>query len=231
MISVEEIYQSLLDLTRKDQAGYSSSEEFNRALETTQQVLYNFYLDQVEDKSLLRQALAPFVKESVLTLTAGAYPVPADFRLEESVEFVTYTQEGTVRTPQRWPAYQYGGQSRALELTSPVRKPDNEARTYGYDFVGGVLRAYPSTFSGEILLEYYSNPPEAKRGFTVDASNLIEVHDPSTTVDLEWNVGERDNIIDIMLAYRGLAIKDNYIVQWAAQRGAIALPTEVITNK
>lgn len=231
MISVEEIYQTLLDLTRKDQAGYSSSDEFNRALKSTQEVLYNFYLDQVEDKAMLRQALAPFVKEVTLTPAAGVYPVPDDFRLEQSVEFVTYTQEGVVRIPHRWPAYQYGGQGRALELTSPIRQPKDQKRTYGYDFIGGDLRAYPSTFSGEVLLEYYSNPPEAKRGFTIDAVNLIEEHDPSSTIDLIWNPGERDNIIDIMLAYRGLAIKDNYIVQWAAQRGAIALPTEVITNK
>lgn len=231
MISVERIYQTLLDLTRKDQAGYSSSDEFNRALNVVQEVLYNFYLDTVEDKAMLRQALSPFIKKSKLTLVNGVYALPEDFRLEESVEFVTYNQVGTVRTPEVWPAYQYGGQGRALELSSPIRKPSDANRTYGYDFHEDGIRGYPRDFTGEVWLDYYSNPPEAKRGFSIDSVNIIEVYVENETIDLIWNVSEVDNLIDLMLAYRGLAIKDSAIVQWAAQRGTISLPTEIITNQ
>jgi len=72
--------------------------------------------------------------------------------------------------------------------------------------------------TGYVNFKYIRDPRVAKYGVTIDVVNRIEVYDPLTSVDPEWLAQDTDNLVDLILMFQGLAIRENAIIQWLQQK-------------
>src|SRR5690554_5778717 len=81
MISVKYIYDRVVkDLARKNQTGYSTVDEFNRDLQDSENILFEFYYKVFQATQKVSDALEPFIKERNLVITNGRVAYPKDHR-------------------------------------------------------------------------------------------------------------------------------------------------------
>ena len=90
MINVQTVFDRVKDLSRKDKAGYLSSEEFNRNLGEAQSILMDWYFRRFEDNEKTLDSLAPFIKETNISISSQFATFPSDYRykLEMGYNFV-----------------------------------------------------------------------------------------------------------------------------------------------
>lgn len=231
MILIESLYQTLQDLMRKDHAGYHSSDEFNRLVNQAQLHLMQYYVAHDDGNRIISEALAPFSKEEYLVASvAGYYDLPDDYyqRKDIGYEVVTNTSSGAVAT--LVPVDYLEGNEVLLVNSSPIRQPRvNRADTYACTRIGNQLKLLPSSLSGRIYLLYYKTPPDAERAYTVDVGAIEEVYDDANSTNLEWAQSQYEDFVDLMLAYKGLSIRESILVQWVQQKKMSGVPEELQT--
>lgn len=225
MISVKFIFDSVQDLAKKDNSGYTSSEEFNRHLAKVQDILMRYYYLLFEEKQIIVDSLNPFIKELRLQIgDKGIVQFPEDYRhrLEVGNLEITKPDCGEVYpniTPRPCP---HLAANEVMEtLASPVRKPSRRRRVYYHTFVNNYIQLYPDDLTGYIHFKYLIDPPVATYATTFDTVNRIQVFDDTNSVDLIWNPQDRDNIVDLLLLFRGIAIRESALIQWVQQKGII----------
>jgi hypothetical protein len=217
MIEVESLFLEMKDLLRKDHAGYTSTDEYNRSLVTAQSIIFNFYVQIAQETTEIIDALAPFVEEAFIEKSGDYYPDPDDYRHKLEVGAVTYESggcDGPIKTYH--PARVLKSGEVLLTLSSPIRGP--KLSDPAVERLAAKWKIYPESFVGNLYLKYYRTPAVAERGFTLNVTTQEEEYDPTTTTDLEWRSGERESFIDVLLALKGLALRENPVVQWAASR-------------
>ena len=230
MISVNSLWEQVRDLTRKDHAGYTSTDEFNRLLNLAQQQLTQYYLDQAESDADIERNLNHLVKRVELSPSATQlYDHPADFRKRKSirVKLVENAGSGGPVVSEKPCTYMRDSEV-GLTLSSPIRKPSLSKRLFRFEDLTGQFKIWPADFSGNIILKYYSNPPTATRGFTLNTGTQEEEYDVGTTTDLVWPETELTNFVDLLLLYKGIALRESELVQWVqAKKSQGVLPEEV----
>ena len=230
MINVEKIYQNVRDISRKDHAGYTSSDEFNRMILIAQNDLYDYYLSVYERTGRIAAALTPFRVSASLPYPGNTrYPSPADYRqwLEVGVEWVSSTCEDVTKTP--YPAEPLKGNEKLLTLSSAVRRPSLVKKRFKYQIIDDIIHLYPETFVGQLLLEYLRVPVNPVRGYTVDIFTQFEIYNPATSVNFEWPISEEGNITDLMLFYKGMQVQTSAIIDWVQRKKSLAVAPESIT--
>lgn len=217
MIEVQGLWLEMKDLLRKDHAGYTSTDEFNRSLVTAQSVIFNFYLRIAQETTQIIDALAPFVEEAFVEKVGNYYPDPADYRHKLEIGAVTYESggcDGPIKTYHVARVLKSG--EVLLTLSSPIRAP--KLSDPAVERLASKWKIYPESFVGNLYLKYYREPNVAERGFVLNLSTQEEEYNAATTTDLEWGASQRENFIDVLLALKGLALRENPVVQWAASR-------------
>ena len=87
MINVQTLFNRVKDLSRKDKAGYMSSEEFNRNLEEDQSLLMDWFYSSFEKNEKTLDSLAPFIKETTLSISNQFVSFPSDYRYKLEVGY------------------------------------------------------------------------------------------------------------------------------------------------
>lgn len=232
MVNVNSIWQLIRDVSRKDHAGYLSTDEFNRVLNLAEQLLFDYYIWVYDTTARIESALDPFrVSEQVPYLSAG-YVLPSNFRqrLEFGAIWLESSCDGLVQTIH--PAPPMDGAEKLLTVSSEVRRPSLAKRVFRHQIIAGRLMIYPSTFTGSVHLEYLRNPTYGVRGYTLDTGSQEEVYNPSTSTNLEWPQSEIGNILDIMLFIKGMQTQSGAIIEWIkAKKGLVPIPESVTTTK
>ena len=225
MISVQFVFESVNDLSRKNNAGYTSSEEFNRHLSKVQDILMRYYYKLFEEKQIVVDALMPFLVESRLIIGAnGIVAMPEDYRHRLEVGYLDIqnpdcdNDEPTIKPK---PCHYLAANEVIETLSSPIRKPSKKKGIYKHTFVNNYMQLYPEDLTGYCHFKYIRDPKEALYNTTIDTVNRIEVYDPTTSIDLEWNDQDKDNIVDLLLMFRGIAIRESALIQWVQQKGII----------
>lgn len=224
MINVANIFNSVSDLSRKKDAGYTSFEEFNRHLNAAQNVLLRYYYKLFEEAQIVVDSVFPFIVESQLQIEPNAFVLmPADYRYRLEVgylEIFNPSCDSPTGQPEIKPKpMQYLVANEVMEtLASPIRRPSKEKGIYKHSFSNNVMNVYPKDLTGYVNFKYLRDPRPAKYAVTIDVVNRIEVYDPLTSVDPEWLEQDADNLVDLILMYMGLAIRENAIIQWLSQK-------------
>ena len=219
MISVEYLWNHINQLSRKDHAGYSSTEEFNRDLQTAQEDLYDFYLNIYEQTSRIGEALDPLINKTLLSQTSGAYPLPSDYRQRISVAAEWYTDESCSDSKEYIPViYNAKNEIRMSQFNSIEKPVLTDQYTWKYTIIDGSIYVYPSELKGRVELFYFQNAPTAERGFTLNTTTQEEEYDAGSTTDLVWPQSETSNFIDILLLYKGVSIKQSELVQYVSAK-------------
>lgn len=229
MISMLSLWESVRDLTRKDHAGYTSKEEFNRLVNNqAQQDLFEYYISVAGINSRARMALQPFIVEATLTQTLPQYyNLPSDFRYPLNAGAVVL-ESGCDPIIENYPSDHWSSDEDLLSLRSPIRKPSIAKRKFAHEFLTGKLKSWPKEFTGRYYLKYYKTPPTATLGYTLNTSTQEEEHNAGTTVDLAWPTSETQNFIDLLLLYKGVILTKGDLVNWVqAKKSLNSLPESV----
>ena len=202
-------------MARKNQSGYSSNEEFNRGLKYAQNALYEYYVLMMDADSRIQGALSRFISTyNFVPLTDVALPKDYRRRLNAMCQWYKAGCESPTKI-EVCPDFLETDED-CLVLTSPILKPSIESKRVAYQVEGKMIKVHPK-FNGTFFFKYLRYPMEAARGETIGAGD-IEIYDEGSTVNLEWGEEELNNIIDLMLYYKGMEVKDSSIVQFLANK-------------
>lgn len=104
-------------------------------------------------------------------------------------------------------------------LSSPIRKPSIEKNIYRHSFKNGLIHVYPKETSS-IYFKYFKLPPTPFWGST-DVSTPdgdFQQFDPSTTIDMGFPEQEFSNVVDLMMLYLGIEIRETPLIQFAKMK-------------
>lgn len=207
MIGINSLYILVNDLLRKDHAGWISSDEFNRLVNLSQEVLFEFYND-TRDEREANNVLEVFEKTAMLTASsAGFFALPNDYKDRIEAALVTVSCGEKL-----WAPIDYlRRQTEFRTLSSPIRKPT--LKRPKYVIRSGVMEVFPEV-KGGVKLRYYRKPAEAERGFNLNTTTFEEEYDAGSSTDLEWGEGQTDNFVDLLLYYKGLTLRETELIQW-----------------
>lgn len=222
MIPIERVYLRINnDLARKGKAGYSSSDEFNRDVRDCQNLLFEFYAAKYDQSQAVKDSLAPFFTQADIAIGSGVVAFPSGYRHLLMASFldiqnVAGSAKITVR-PMQWLSTNEVG----LTLASAIRKPVYPGRL-AFEQISTGIKVYPETLSGSCRLHYLAAPPEAKRGYTVNLTTFEEDLDVPTTIDLVWGEQDETNLIDLLLFFKGIQIRETELLQWIGMKKQIS---------
>lgn len=205
MISLQTLWLNVRDLSRKDNiGGYLGNDEFNRQVALAQTILFDYYYAR-KNETEARETLAPFQQSSLIKKASGAYALPDDYRNKLDAGLAI----GNIYKPVHFPARD----ELMMSLSSPVRGPSLERNVIVGELRDTDIQVWPDT-DYKLFLRYYQNPPVATRAVTVDVSEIEEVYDDGSTINLIWPAEKIQDFIDMLLLFKGLAIRDSSLIEW-----------------
>ncbi|MCB0707743.1 MAG: hypothetical protein KDC34_20650 [Saprospiraceae bacterium] len=213
MIEVQKIFLVVQDLMRKDLAGgYASNDEFNRQINLSQNILYNYCYDHINE-SWARESLIGFhVSTTLSASTSGVYTKPGDYRDKQDLALIVDGAQIPVHIPRR--------DELAMTLSSPVRGPSLAREVVVGEIADTAINIWPQT-SNQLFLRYYKNPPDAVRAVTIDSDTQYEVYNAAGTTNLDWDQGNFKDFVDLMMLMKGVILRDSSLVAWVQQKGVI----------
>ena len=214
MISVQTLWLTLRDLTRKDNIGnYLQNDEFNRQVNLCQDIIYDYHIDKRNER-VAREALVNFENDPLITKVGDSYPLPVDYRDKIEAGLVVEGEDYPI------PVHFAARDELAMSLSSPVRGPSLERKVVLGRIRSTDIQIWPKV-DNKLYFRYYSNPPTASRKVTVDVDEIEEVYDSGSTVDLEWPEDLLSDFVDLMLLFKGVVIRDSSLIQWVQARNVI----------
>lgn len=208
------------DLGKKNKSGYTSNEEFNRALNEAQLTLMSYYHHLFQATNHLADAIGPFVKTQDAVIWGQLITYPTDYR-----HLISVLVENSKNIPGSEPeirqvtsTFVKSGEIDSY-LSSYVLRPNLSKDIIYHSFENGRIKIWPKVNSAK--LRYLRTPAEAERVVTIDSVNDLEVYDSVNTTHLEWPAQEQPNFVDLLLLDQGLAVKESALIQWAAQRNQL----------
>ena len=48
--------------------------------------------------------------------------------------------------------------------------------------------------------------------------NQEEDYDPATSIDLQWGEQDQTNLVDLMLFFKGIQVREGELLQWVVQK-------------
>lgn len=221
MISIEWLYKRLEDLSRKDKAGYMSDTEFTRDVNQASNILLEYYHLQYEKGQNTLDALQPFITEKRLPIVNGYVDFPSDYRhrLELGYIYVTNTNkcEDNPPTQDPYPMDYLNSNEEMHNERSPIRKSSIEKKRFYHLFVNNKIKVLPSSLTGFVNLKYIRRPIDALYSVKFDTINRQQNFDAATSVDLEWSEQESHNIVDLLLFFKGLEVRETALINWVMQ--------------
>ena len=152
------LWESVRDLTRKDHAGYTSKEEFNRLVANAQSDLFEYYIGVCQIDARAKMALQWLIVEATLTKALPQYyNLPSTFRYPLNVGAVVIESADCTPSIDNYPSDEWSSDEDLLTLRSPIRKPSIEKRRFAHEFIGGQIKMWQKTSLGEFTLSITKN--------------------------------------------------------------------------
>ena len=100
--------------------------------------------------------------------------------------------------------------------SNPLTKPTH---TYPvYLFESNKIQVVPSTITSDIAVSYLRKPMDVRWNFTVPTGQTFYRYNAAGSIDFELNKSEQANIVNRILLYAGVVVKDPNIIQIAQQQ-------------
>jgi hypothetical protein len=207
MIFVEELYQFVNnDLAVKGAGGYTSNDEFNRAVADAQLLLFKYHCNRL-DNSNVSHALRPFITASSYQLVDFKATLAADIERVIEGGFIVIKNGKQVT----YPASALKQYEVVETLNHPIRKPSYKNKAYYYTLSGDKEVTFYSEVLGSGYLKCLRYPIAAVRAVTIDVVNEVENYTSTGTINLEWPKTEFDSFVNILLHLKGFQIKDEQL--------------------
>ena len=226
MVNINNVYQSVLVITNKDNRGYITPDEFNRLADQAQNEIFASYFareagyelnafltsDFSDPNTYLAEKISVFYKELALTKLNNEFTYPdnlyrvgvvsvddivADRASNEEIKYINLSP-----------------------LTAPVKKQP----VYTLTNTGVVV--YPSTVTTGVKLDYLKQPVRPKWGYV--SNGTIPYYDPTVfdpdndsydvaakSYNFELHPSEENNLVVNILNYAGVVIKQPDVAGFA----------------
>lgn len=228
MIPIQTLFERVRDLSRKDKAGYMSSDEFNRDLLEAQTLLMDWYYKMFEKHQKGLDSLSPFIKELLLPINNQFVTFPIDYRYKLEMGYVysknVKNENCEVQNPELdYKNMQHLKANEVLSTTSSaIRKPKIDVSTgsgkFAYTYVNNQIKVFPKELIGYVYLKYITDPPVATYATTVNTTTSEEDYDAINSVDLIWNEQDLPNLTNLMLLFKGIEVRETALIQWVNQQ-------------
>jgi hypothetical protein len=226
MVNINNVYQTVLVISNKDNRGYITPEEFNRLAEQVQNEIFasyfpksaayesnSFVQSDFSDPTLyLAEKVNLFYKKADLTKANDIFSLPNDlYRLgivsvnniiadQSSHEEIKYINLSPLTAP---------------VSTQPV-----------YTLTADSIEVYPTTVTTGVKLEYLKRPVRPKWGYVLNGTVPYydpTVFDPETdsydnnakSYNFELHPSEENNLVVKILNYAGVVIKQADVAGFA----------------
>jgi len=228
--STEYIYERVSDLIQKQQAGYMASSSFNRDIEAANLVLFEYYFVQYELTKKIANAMTPFlVEESInnigTTNFSSIFNYPTELFHETELKFEKTVNKDCGNEVSIVPIDYLQDNEEAYTLSSPIRKPNLDKNIIRWNRKNNQIHVYPKEVKS-IYIKYLKKPRTPFYGTTIITTSPdrdFEEFDPATSVDFEWDLQEAENIVDLILLYQGMQLRETAIIQFAKAKQKNAL--------
>lgn len=220
--SVNDIYLLLQKLTRTAQSGRITATDLFYHWNAEQHSYYQDLVGRWEARGngkpgpntglslneIVQGELAPFVKNSSLTISAGAITKPTDYKIKlaarlnnKDIDFILHSQIASANA----------------SVIDPPSATDNKYYATEYATAFKIL---PSTATGNVDFDYLAVPTDVVWAYTLDGSNR-QVYSaaaggsvvPTTgSVQPQWKTPEIVTITKRVLKSLGVAFKENDFV-------------------
>ena len=226
MVNINNVYQSVLVITNKDNRGYITPDEFNRLAEQAQNEIFASYFareagyelnafltsDFSDPNTYLAEKISVFYKELALTKLNNEFTYPdnlyrvgvvsvddivADRASNEEIKYINLSP-----------------------LTAPVKKQPV------YTLTDSGVVVYPSTITTGVKLDYLKQPVRPKWGYV--SNGTIPYYDPTIfdpnndsydvaakSYNFELHPSEENNLVVNILNYAGVVIKQPDVAGFA----------------
>lgn len=215
MIGINALYETVNKyLVLKGKGGYGTNAQFNDDVRRAQTTLQNYYIKQYDESNIIEESLSPFIVDTVIALSAYTATIPTDFRHKVAAKFSYNANNSDFSSSslKEFPLIELKANEWDSTNTSAIRKADKTMERGYYGLMNNTLRF--SFNKGDVTLTYIKVPPTATRAVTLDVSTDNENYTSVGTVDLVWNPSDEINLIDILLWYKGLQIRESEIMNW-----------------
>ena len=231
-INVDIVYKTVLSILNKEQRGYMTPDEFNKAATQVQLEIFESYFEDLNQQVRVPQTDTEYADRQKnidnkvsLFKTSGNCTRPSGQNYFEpptsmhKIGTVIYNSEIEVQRVQP---------NDLLYINlSPLTKPTKSFPIYTYtDAVYGQnnpkIYVYPTTINSGISTTYIRKPLNVVWGYSgIGGATWTSgpfIYDPARSTDVEIDASEQTNVITKVLMYAGVIVRDPSIVQIAAQQ-------------
>jgi len=235
MVNIDNVYNSVLVITNKDNRGYITPEEFNRLANQAQNEIFESYFRKQSSYELnanlasdfadpilnTSEKINEFYANSDLTLSNGVFAYPDNFyRL------------GVVSVDNKIADYTSHEDIKYINL-SPLTAPVATQPVYTLSSNG--IKVYPSSITTGVNIDYLKKPNKPKWGYLMPTASQIAAgipnkpiydstqFDPSTdsysssakSYNFELHPSEEYDLVVKILTYAGVVIKQADVAGFA----------------
>ena len=241
MVNVNTVYTTVQAILNKEQRGYFAPSEFNKFAEQAQLEIYESYFFDMAHfavsrkgadmsvKMLLQEKLDIFqepYEDVTYSATTGFYSLPSDlYRLDRV--YINNSGTRTIVEKIDHRNSQYILNSRLTQPTTSYPK---------YERYNNNIRVYPATVTTNVQVEFMRKPA-APRWAYITPGNASDVgslypllsgndlpnnalYNPTGSVNFELHPSEQYALVQKILFYAGIQIREVDIIQVAAQEEA-----------
>jgi hypothetical protein len=212
-MTVDQVYNILKFIVRKNQLGSLSPDDFAYAFNTAQRNYYDFLVGRVEqyryDSPKPRLGLSmtdnivsrlmPFQTSAPLTVTSGLANKPSDLN-----------KILAIYTPNNYRVYRVE-EDRFAERMQDSIDPVDEANAF-YVEQNTNLRIYPTTLNS-LTLKYLIVPADVKWNYTIDGSGR-PVYNSTGSIQPLWKDNDIDELIGRAAKIIGVSFKEPTLGQF-----------------
>lgn len=227
MISTQYIYERVSDLIQKQQAGYMSSSSFNRDIEAANLVLFEYYFVQYELTKKIANAMTPFLLEVPIasigtTNFSSIFDYPADLFHETELKFEKTVNKECGNEVSIVPIDYLQDNEEAYTLSSPIRRPNLDKNIIRWNRKNNKIHVYPKEIK-EVYIKYLKQPRKPEYITVSQSTPTQDIEVFVGSVDFEWDMQEAENIVDLILLYQGMQLRETAIIQFAKAKQKNAL--------
>ena len=216
MIAINGLYDTVNKyLVLKGKGGYGTNAQFNDDIRRAQSMLQNYYIKIYDETNIIEESLSPFIVSTTLTLTDYTATKPTDFRHKVAAKYQYSINNADFSSSEikSFPLIELNVNQWDSTHSSAIRGSSMSKERGYYGILNNMLRF--SFNKGDVVLSYIKVPPTATRNITLDTATDNENYNASGTIDLVWNqTDDENNLIDIMLWFKGLQIRESELMNW-----------------
>ena len=235
-INVNTVYTTVLTILNKEQRGYLTPYEFNNLAVQVQMEIFESYFENLNQMlrqptndteyanrvKLLQEKIATFETQATATVALsgifGQTTLPAD---NHRFGMLEYTDSAKLPVEVEKLSRHEFLQARRSQLTSPTRShPICYLEGNTLNILPGVATAAANATNGtgaqSYIIEYVKKPADPVWAFTVNSVGGY-VYASGSSTDFEISDVDQTELILKILMYAGVIIRDQEIVQQAAQ--------------